>query len=136
MRFRNFAKKRMKRLLSLVLVTFVMEVAHAQYDNAIVTVSTAGRETPHESTIKGYLLILSTKGDTPIVHSASTEPSRPYTTPATFHTCQSRQWMHPYKACKSDIRLVMLSPTHTSAPGQDTKRAESDYEATKQSKEL
>lgn len=136
MRFRNFAKKRMKRLLSLVLVTFVMEVAHAQYDNAIVTVSTAGRETPHESTIKGYLLILSTKGDTPIVHSASTEPGRPCTTPATFHPCHSRQWMHPWKDCKDDIRRVMLFPTHTSEPGQDTKRAESDYEAIKQSKEL
>lgn len=136
MRFRNFAKKRMKLLLSLVLVTFVMEVAHAQYDNAIVTVSTAGRETPHESTIKGYLLILSTKGDTPIVHSASTEPSRPCTTPATFHPCHSRQWMHPWKDCKDGIRRVMLFPTHTSEPGQDTKRAESDYEAIKQSKEL
>lgn len=136
MRFRNFAKKRMKRLLSLVLVTFVMKVAHAQYDNAIVTVSTAGRETPHESTIKGYLLILSTKGDMPIAYTASTEPGRPCTTPATFHPCHSRQWMHPWKDCKDGIRRVILSPTHTSAPGQDTKRAESDNEATKHPKDL
>ncbi len=136
MRFRNFAKKRMKRLLSLVLVTFVMEVAHAQYDNAIVTVSTAGRETLHENTIKGHLLILRTKGDMPIAYTASTEPGRPCTTPATFHPCHSRQWMHPWKDCKDGIRRVILSPTHTSAPGQDTKRAESDNEATKHPKDL
>lgn len=135
MRFRNFAKKRMEQFL-LLLSVLVMTVVHTRHDNIIATPPTTGTETPHESTIKGYLLILSTKGDTPIVHSASTEPSRPYTTPATFHTCQSRQWMHPYKACKSDIRRVMLFPTHTSEPGQDTKRAESDYEAIKQSKEL
>lgn len=113
-----------------------MTVVHTRHDNIIATPPTTGTETLHESTIKGYLLILRTKGDTPIVHSASTEPSRPYTTPATFHTCQSRQWMHPYKACKSDIRRVMLFPTHTSEPGQDTKRAESDNEATKHPKEL
>lgn len=113
-----------------------MTVVHTRHDNIIATPPTTGTETLHENTIKGHLLILSTKGDTPIVHSASTEPSRPYTTPATFHTCQSRQWMHPWKDCKDGIRRVMLFPTHTPEPGQDTKRAESDYEAIKQSKEL
>lgn len=126
----------MKRLLLLVLVTFVIEVAHAQYDNAIVTVSTAGREIPHESTIKGCPLILSTKGDTLIAHTASTEPSRPYTTHSTFHACHSRQWTYPYKVCEGDINLAMSSPTHTTKPGQDTKRAESDNEATKRPKDL
>lgn len=135
MRFRNFAKKRMEQFL-LLLSVLVMTVVHTRHDNIIATPPTTGTETLHENTIKGHLLILRTKGDMPIAYTASTEPSRPYTTPATFHTCQSRQWMHPYKTCKSDIRRVMLFPTHTSEPGQDTKRAESDYEAIKQSKEL
>lgn len=90
----------------------------------------------HGSTTRGRQPIHGLKGDTPVAHTASTKPIRPCITPATFHPCHPRQRMHPWTASEDDIRRVMLSPTHTFKSGQDTKRAESDNEATKRPKDL